>query len=93
MTTYYNFQVWNGTEQELFSYDLFENIDDMCDEVEEIIYEYTGESVKVDRYDIKRSMTPCDTYIYYSSPKGYSFIINMLEVKKDKRKRRLLDMQ
>ena len=80
-TTYYNFQIWNGTEQELFSYDLFENIDDLCDEVEEVIYEYTGEKIKSDRYDLKRSMTPCDTYIYHTSPTGYSFIINMLQVK------------
>ena len=95
--TYYNFQIfqiWKGKEeQKLFSYDLYENIDDLCDEVEEIIYEYTGEKVKPDRYNLKRSITPYDSFDYYMSPSGYSFVINMLEVKKDKRKRRLLDMQ
>lgn len=79
MTTYYyHFEIWKGEKVELKSYDLYDNLNELMDEVDRVIYQYTGEEAKPDRYYAARSMTPCDSVLYYKAETGHEFHISMM---------------
>ena len=79
MTThYYQFEIWKGEKIEMKSYDLYDNLNEIFDEVDRVIYQYTCEEAKPDRYYVARSMTPCDSVLYYKTESGHEFHISMM---------------
>lgn len=79
MTTYYyHFEIWKDEKVELKSFELYDNLNDLMDEVDKVIYQYTGEEGKPDRYYTARSMTPCDSVLYYKAASGHEFYISMM---------------
>ena len=80
MPSYYHYEVWKNGELLQKSYELYEDLTDICDHIDIMIYNYIGEMVKVDRYPAARSMLPRDSVLYYKAESGEEFHISMMEV-------------
>jgi hypothetical protein len=83
MTTYYSYKVTNNGEQEIgVDYmKLWENYDDMCDELDRWVCSLTGKGVKPDRSNIP-CLYPCASMVYHKEDGCEAYIMRMLVVPK-----------
>lgn len=85
MTTYYSYKVTNNGEQEVgVEYmKLWENYDDMCDELDKWVGGLTGKDVKPDRSKIP-CLYPCASMVYHKEDGCEAHITRMQVVPKKK---------
>lgn len=83
MTTYYSYKVTNNGEQEIgVEYmKLWENYDDMCDELDKWVRGLTGKGVKPDRSKIP-CLYPCASMVYHKEDGCEAHITRMMVVPK-----------
>ena len=83
MTTYYSYKVTNNGEQEIgVEYmKLWENYDDMCDELDKWVGGLTGKDVKPDRSKIA-CLYPCASMVYHKEDGCEAHITRMQVVPK-----------
>jgi hypothetical protein len=86
MATYYSYKVTNNGEQEIgVEYmKLWENYDDMCDELDKWVGGLTGKDVKPDRSKIP-CLYPCASMMYHKEDGCEAHITRMLVVPKPKK--------
>jgi hypothetical protein len=67
MTTYYNFEIWDSCEMESIDRRLYEDFDELCDVVDEILTKRNGKFVKPDRKAIKEKLNARPDYaVWYT---------------------------
>ena len=66
MTTYYyKFEIWESGELDTKSNTLYEDFDDVCDAVEQIMHQRVENFVKPEREHIKKRLGSTDQELYY----------------------------